>query len=154
MWRTLIRSYDPEARFGRRATPACLAALEITFSGEVPPALLALLCDLDGAIDGQGCAICWCAERIRDENMRMRMSPLYRECYMPFEPLLFFGEVADGQRAGLAIIPGMITQPNVYVWDPRNDSRIWVAASLGHYLLERLRRLAARPAPTLTEATA
>jgi hypothetical protein len=137
-----------------RALPDCLAALEITFPGEVPFALLALLRDLDGAIDGQGCAICWCAERIRDENIRMRTSSLYRECYMPFEPLLFFGEEAEGRRVGLAIIPGMIAQPNVYVWDPRNDSRIWVAASLGHYLLERLRRQAAQPVPALTEATA
>ncbi len=139
MWRTLIRSYDPEARIGARATPACLEALEITFP-QVPRELVALLCDLDGTMDGQGRALCWCAERIRDENVRMRTSPLYRECYMPFDSLLFFAEEEDGRRVGLAIISGRIAQPNVYVWDPRNDSRAWVAVSLGQYLRERRRQ--------------
>jgi hypothetical protein len=140
VWQTLIRSYDPAARCGAGATSRGLAALEITFAGEVPRALVELLRVLDGAVDGQGSALCWCAERIRDENVRMRTSPLYRESYMPFDALLFFAEEERGRRVGLAIIAGMIAQPNVYIWDPVNDSRTWVAASLGQYLLARARR--------------
>ena|SRR5690348_3568311 len=140
VWQTLIRSYDPAAQCGTGAKSAGLAALEISFAGEVPPALVELLRTLDGAFDGQGSALCWCAERIRDENLRMRTSPLYRESYMPFDSLLFFAEEECGRRVGLAVIPGMITQPNVYMWDPVNDSRTWVAASLGQYLLARARR--------------
>jgi SUKH superfamily protein len=140
VWQTLIRSYDPEARCGAGATSAGLAALEITFSGQVPGALVGLLCVLDGALDGHGSALCWCAERIRDENVRMRTSPLYRETFMPFDSLLFFAEEEGGRRVGLAVIPGMIVQPNVYVWDPSTDSRTWIAPSLGEYLLARVRR--------------
>ncbi len=153
MWQTLIRSYDPEALCGAGATSTGLATLEITFAGQVPAALVELLRVLDGALDGQGSALCWCAERIRDENVRMRTSPLYRETYMPFDALLFFAEEESGRRVGLAVIPGMIVQPNVYVWDPANDSRIWVAPSLGQYLLARARR-GSCPARAMESATA
>lgn len=62
----------------------------------------------------------------------------YRESYMPFNHLLFFGDGVDGIRFAFVIIGGHIDQDRVYGWYPIGDDRTLLAPSLRAYVEELL----------------
>lgn len=134
MWRELIRSLCPASEFAPPATPEQLAEAEAAVGVALPPELADLLRESNGVAGDYGLGLVWSAERIAADNARFRLHPDFRLLYMPFDPLLFFGDAGNGDQFALAITAGVVRRPDVFVWDHETDSRSWVAPSLKVYL--------------------
>jgi hypothetical protein len=76
----------------------------------------------------------WPVERIEAENVRFRSCGELRARYMPFDHLLFFADAGNLYRFAFGICGETARQPQVFVWDREDDSRIWAAPSFAMYL--------------------
>ena len=104
MWREMIKPLEPHATF------------------------------TDGVTGQYGLHLIWSTDEIEKLNLQVREQPGFRSTYMPLDSLLFFADAGDGEWFALGIIEGSIKKPDVYVWNPIDDSRTWVAPSIQKYL--------------------
>ena len=73
----------------------------------------------------------WSLEQIVQQNLYFRTAPDFAGLYMPFDPLLFFGDKGGGDQFAFVVTP---RRPDIFVWDHESDSRRWVANDLSDYL--------------------
>ncbi|MEU4228909.1 SMI1/KNR4 family protein [Nonomuraea sp. NPDC026600] len=118
---------------GSPAVSESIAGIEDAIGRPVPEALAQLLRETDGIEDEYGSHIVCPAKLIREHNQSLRTSPGFRELYMPFDGLLFFGEAGNGDLFGVPLLDGE-GRSDVYVWDHEDDSRSWVASDLQQYI--------------------
>ncbi|GIJ44801.1 SMI1/KNR4 family protein [Virgisporangium aliadipatigenens] len=130
-WRELVAGLLPEATFGEPATGAEVRAIVDGLGQPVPKDLTALLCEVGSVRDSYGTEVVWSAARILRDNRSFRADADYRSLYMPFEPLMFFGDAPDASQFGFVRQP---VRPDVFVWDHETDGRWWVARDLEDYL--------------------
>ena len=76
----------------------------------------------------------WPLDRIINDNIEFRTTKAFSELYMPFDNLLFFGDAGNGDQFAYPITAGRIRRPDVFAWNHEDDSRMWVAPSLGKYI--------------------
>ena len=134
MWREFIQSLSGDCTFNSPAAPAAIAAAERYLKIGFPAELLELLSESNGVQGQYGLGLIWPVERILADNLSFRTRPDFREIYMPFDHLLFFGDAGNGDQFAFSICAGAIRRPDVFAWDHENDSRPWVAPSLRIYL--------------------
>ena len=134
MWIEFIRQLEPEAEFAEGATSERLAHFEQTLHVALPDDLKSLLRESDGVYGAYGLHLIWSVDEIEELNRQRREHPGFRSTYMPLDSLLLFADAGDGEMFALGIIEGMIQRPFVYVWNPINDSRTFVAPSIRRYL--------------------
>jgi hypothetical protein len=134
MWSDILAGF-PAAEPHPPADPAALDRIEQSLGQPLPPALRAFLLESDG-LDGEyGEEVVWSAERIARDNIDFRTAPELRSLYMPFEPLLFFGDNGGGDQFAFVRIPERPERDDdVFVWDHETDSRSLVSGSLEGYL--------------------
>ena len=131
MWRQLITDLGRQVGLAVPATVEMIAALEKALGQPVPPPLAELLWETNG-VEGEYSPLVWSAEEIVTNNLQFRTNPDFAEIYMPFIPLLFFGDNGGGDQFAFAY--PLEHHIGVYVWDHETDSRQWVARSLEAYL--------------------
>ena len=134
MWRSKIQTLTKSAKFADPASFSAIERIENTFETTVPNELRDLLCETDGVEGEYGLGLVWNCARILKDNLQFRSSLKFAELYMPFQPLLFFGDAGNGDQFAFAIRNGKILSSDIYVWNHENDSRTWVAPSLEKYL--------------------
>ena len=78
-----------------------------------------------------GLGLLWSAERIEADNLNFRTFPAFKELYMPFDALLFFGDAGNGDQFAYIVLRREVRRSDIFVWDHETDSRTWVAPSLG-----------------------
>lgn len=93
--------------------------------------LVALLLETNGVIGENGLALIWPVERIAEDNITFRTTPAFADLYMPFDPLVFFGDAGNGDQFAFVLRDG---RKDVFAWNHENDSRTWVAPRLDRYL--------------------
>lgn len=98
---------------------------------QLPSELISLLSESDGVEGEYGMGLVWSIDQIVKENLALRRDTDLARLYMPFDPLLFFGDAGNGDLFALVPHTG---GPDVYAWNHENDSRIWVAGRLAQYL--------------------
>jgi hypothetical protein len=125
-----VRLADP-------TTEAVIAEAGRALGSALPNGLTSLLVETDGLADQYGFGLVWPVERLVERNLEMRAATDFADLYMPFDCLLFFGEIGNGDLVGFRILHG-ITPDEVYVWDHELDSRIWIAPTLAAYLRKQL----------------
>ncbi|MFG3048814.1 SMI1/KNR4 family protein [Streptomyces sp. NPDC048241] len=128
MWPELIATLPESAP---PASEAALTDCATALGHPLPADLTGLLAAADGVTDEYGTELVFSAERIAAENLALRGGAGFAELYMPFDPLVFFGETGGGDLFALL---ARIDRPDVFVWDHETDSRTWVARSLADYL--------------------
>ncbi len=65
----------------------------------------------------------------------MRMTVAFKELYMPFDHLVFFGEDGGGDLFAFAVhADGRNHKDDIYRWDHETDGRSWYAACLEQFL--------------------
>lgn len=116
---------------GAAAPESALRAAERRLGQSLPDELAALLAETDGVEGDYGLGLIWPVDRIVAENLALRGDADLARLYMPFDPLLFFGDAGNGDLFALVPHTG---RPDVFAWNHENDSRIWVAPRLGTYL--------------------
>ena len=140
MWRELIEGllarteHKPKPEFSRPAGILELIGVEETLEVKLPDELKSFLRETNGVSDEYGCNHIWEAQRIEQDNIAIRADQEYKQIYMPFDNLLFFGDAGNGDQFAFIVINGEVRGTEVFVWDHENDSRTWVAPSLKKYL--------------------
>lgn len=119
-----------EATFNRGANTERLADLAAALGHQLPNDLGDLLAESDGVEGEYGLGLVWDSDRIARDNAEFRTNETFRDLYMPFDGLVFFGDAGNGDQFALSLSGNN----EVYVWDHENDSRRWVAPSVMAYL--------------------
>ncbi|MEU8542115.1 SMI1/KNR4 family protein [Streptomyces sp. NPDC048717] len=131
MWTETLRALPGTATLSSPAPEAALSRCAAALGHPLPADLIALLRASDGIEGEYGDGLVWSAEHIGTENRSLRDDAELASLYMPFDPLLFFGDAGNGDL--FALLSG-IDRPDVFVWDHETDSRTWVAPNLATYL--------------------
>jgi hypothetical protein len=131
VWTELIASLPGTTILREAATETALRDVERQLGQSLPTELAALLAESNGIEGEYGLGLVWPVAHIIKENLALRGDVDLGRLYMPFDPLLFFGDAGNGDL--FAIVPHT-GRPDVYAWNHENDSRAWVAPSLGKYL--------------------
>ncbi|MEK2476212.1 MULTISPECIES: SMI1/KNR4 family protein [Streptomyces] len=131
MWREMISRIADSAELCSPAPDAAVMGVEARFPQELPVNLRQLLNETNGVMDEYGTEIIWSAERILQDNVAFRSEASFRELYMSFDELLFFGDNGGGDQFAFVRSP---RREDVFVWEHETDSRNWVASSLEDYI--------------------
>src|SRR5471032_2605669 len=123
MWRAFIQSLSSDCTFNVPVVPETLAAAQKCLQVEFPAELVELLSESDGVQGEDGLGLVWPLERIVNDNLSFRAQPDFRELYMPFDCLLFFGDAGNGDQFAFSICAGAIGRPDIFAWEHENDSR-------------------------------
>jgi hypothetical protein len=99
-----------------------------------PTELIEVFSESDGVAGKYGLGLVWPLKRMVADNLSFRSNIEFRELYMPFDCLLFFGDAGNGDQFAYSIRGGAIRSSDVFAWDHESDSRQWVAPSLRTYL--------------------
>jgi hypothetical protein len=133
MWRDLAqRSLDAHLADAVSQHDVELAESELGI--RLPLELAEFLLESDGIVAVNGVNLVWPLRRIVDDNLAFRANEDFRELYMPFDPLLFFGEAGSGDQFAYVVLAGEVRAPDIYAWDHENDSRYWVASGLRQFI--------------------
>lgn len=135
-WRDFVSSLEPRSESRKltgAANPDYLQRIESTLEVTLPDALRSLLLQTDGVEGSYGLGLVWPSARILDDNVMFRTSTDFRQLYMPFDPLLFFGDAGNGDQFAYTIRAGRV-RADIFVWNHENDSRTWIAPDLQRYL--------------------
>ncbi|KQW17499.1 SMI1/KNR4 family protein [Streptomyces sp. Root369] len=134
MWREISFEFTSSG-LHVAATEEALVLVEERLGQPIPQSLRSLLAESDGISAAYGMEIVWSAERILVENMSIREDVQFRDLYMPFDPLLFFGDNGAGDQFAFVRMP---EREDVFVWDHETDSRNWISPSLENFLRSAL----------------
>lgn len=130
MWREISEAF-PSVELRSPADSAILDRIEETLGQPLPADLRSFLLESDGLSDEYGTDLVWSAERILSDNLSFRENEQFRSLYMPFDPLVFFGDNGGGDQFAFVRLP---ERNEVFVWDHETDDRSLVAPSLETYL--------------------
>ncbi len=137
----MVASVAPDAEFAEPATEIRLAALEQTLGIHLPEKLRQLLLEFDGLTADSGADVVLSVARIGQHNHQFRTEKSFRELYMPFDHLLFFGEDGGGDQFAFAVqADGEIHTPDIFCWEHETDARSWYASGLEQFFERRFRR--------------
>jgi hypothetical protein len=140
-WKQLTKSYASDAKFARPAKEASIAAVEQSLGIRVPEQLREFWLEADGFTADYGSRVIWSVSHLDEQNRDFRNTPAFKELYMPFDHLLFFGDHSGGDQFGFAIhADGLIHKHDVFRWDHETDSRHWFAGGLEQFLEIRLKK--------------
>jgi len=134
MWKQLLESLSSQQTYFPPANNEAIRELEQAFGVALPAELLSLLAESNGVYVNDGLRLIWPVEVILQENIDYRGNPEFKDIYMPFEPLLFFGDAGNGDQFAFVILDGIIRTSHVYAWNHEDDSRNWVAPSVKKYV--------------------
>jgi hypothetical protein len=131
MWKELIQKLTDKCEFMAPTTADQLDAAEEKLGVKFPDDLRSLLGESDGIEGEYGLGLVWPLDRIVEDNLNFRRSENFRDIYMPFDHLLFFGDAGNGDQFAFSIhADGVIHRFDVFAWNHEDDSRNWVAPSL------------------------
>jgi hypothetical protein len=134
VWRELLSKLSGDIRFTNPATSEEITAAENALDCHFPEELRSLLKESNGVTGEYSLPLAWSIDRIVAGNREFRTTPAFRELYMPFDHLLFFGDAGNGDQFAFAILDGQVRSQDVFMWDHENDGRPWVAPSLRRHL--------------------
>ena len=129
MWRELAaRALNAGLTDGASARQ--LREAETQLGIALPDELRDLLAETDGIVAEYGVNLVWPVDRIVADNLAFRANEDFRALYMPFDPLLFFGDAGNGDQFAYAILADGVRQRDIFAWDHETDSRSYVAFGL------------------------
>ena len=133
-WSELAKSHSANCEFFAPALWADVTSAEEKLAVRFPDELRQFLLESNGLHGEYGLGIIWPVERIVKDNQEFRENMDFQELYMPFDPLLFFGDAGNGDQFAFSILKGEVRRSDVFAWNHEDDSRQWVAPSLSKYL--------------------
>ncbi|MEU5209483.1 SMI1/KNR4 family protein [Streptomyces sp. NPDC020742] len=131
MWREMIAGFGGHVDFHNPVDDQILDQIEQQLGQPLPHPLKQLLLETDGLDDEFGTEVVWSAQRILEDNKQFRAEESFRDLYMPFDDLIFFGDNGGGDQFAFVRNP---KRNDVFVWDHETDARNWVSTSLEDYL--------------------
>ncbi|HSQ28883.1 MAG TPA: SMI1/KNR4 family protein [Gemmatimonadaceae bacterium] len=138
-WRRQLAEHGARLPFAEPADASTLDEAERTLGLALPIELRQLLEQCNGVTDRSGAAVIWSAAELAPRNAQFRGNPEFRQLYMPFDALFFFGEAGNGDQFFYRILAGEVREFDIYLWDHETDSRQWRASRLEAFLADVLR---------------
>ncbi|MFE0087493.1 SMI1/KNR4 family protein [Streptomyces sp. NPDC058991] len=135
MWKEAAAEALPDVEFRAAVDATALAEAERRLGRSLPSQLTALLMETDGMVGEYGTDVVWSLDRIVEQNLLFWSPNTFPGLYMPFDPLLFFGDNSGGDQFAFVLVP---ERPDIFVWDHETDSRLWAAGELADYLQRSL----------------
>jgi hypothetical protein len=132
-WREFLENIAAEFTFHSPASTEGIEKAEASLDLLFPEKLRSLLKESNGVEGSYGLGLIWNTERITKDNLFFRQFSDYKDIYMPFDHLLFFGDAGNGDQFAFAILNGKIQRSDIFVWNHEDDSRQWVAPALDVY---------------------
>lgn len=133
MWRELVQRFYPEHLFQAGTGEAAVSQAERRLGHPLPTDLRDLLGESNGVFGAYGLGLVWPISRIVEDNLAFRTNADFRELYMPFDSLLFFGDAGNGDQFAFRLV-SVLWDKDIYAWNHEDDSRTWVAPDLAQYL--------------------
>lgn len=134
MWRELVAGLEPDHEFRSPASPAEIGAVARCVGCALPADLISALEESNGLFGAYGHGLVWSTETMLEQNQQMRSTDAFRDLYMPFDCLLFFGDAGNGDLFGYSILAGEVRRNDIFAWNHEDDSRTWVAPGLQRYV--------------------
>ncbi len=123
-------------------TSELLTEIEAKLGIKLPLELKRLYVETNGIQDTTLCSIVVPAKELISKNFVMRSEESFKDLYMPFDNLLFFGDGGNGDLYAYPIkMDGKIDTISIFVWDHEDDSRKWVAADIRDLILRKISKL-------------
>jgi Protein involved in beta-1,3-glucan synthesis len=138
MWIEFFNSFVDYCNFKKPVTQSDFIDVEKELNVTLPGDLKSLLCESDGVEAEYRIDLIWSLEKIRSENLLFRKSDDFKELYMPFDCLLFFGDAGNGDQFAYSTQNGELFSEEIYVWNHEDDSRTLLAPSLKEFVQEWL----------------
>ena len=140
-WKQLVLRYASDAKFAPPTTEPQVAEVEQSLGIKLPSGLREFLLEADGLTADYGSRVIWSAFDIVEQNQLFRTTVAFKELYLPFDHLLFFGDHSGGDLFAFPIqADGQIHKNDVFCWDHETDSRSWFAGGLEQYVENRLEK--------------
>src|SRR5688572_3584553 len=133
MWRELVSQLFGAARFRAPAAAHELQEVESALRVTLPADLRSLLLESNGVAAYYSAPLVWSAAEMIEQNLLFRRNPDFRDLYMPFDALFFFGAEGNGDQFAYRILDGEIREPWIYEWSHESDNREWFAHDLRDY---------------------
>jgi hypothetical protein len=141
-WKQLLIRLGGNCEFKAPATESQLATIQRALGVTLPEQLREILLESDGITADYDAGLVWSASDIVSRNREFRTFVDFRELYMPFEHLLFFGDNGGGDQFAFAIhADGQIHKREIFRWEHETDARSWFAGHLEQFFEFRLRKM-------------
>jgi hypothetical protein len=138
MWKEKLQKRMDDVKFNPPASSDDIAVAEATLQVRFPKDLQDLLKEADGIAGLYGVELIWSTKHIGKMNSELRTKPDFKEMYMSFDELLFFGDAGNGDLFAYTILSGAVRHDDIFMWNHENDSRVWIASSLDKYLEQQV----------------
>ena len=130
MWKEFINGISDTCKFEQPVSEKEILVTENELNFKLPSDLKNLLYETNGVKGDYALDLIWSLERIKKDNLSFRSSNDFKELYMPFDSLLFFGDAGNGDQFAFTILNGTSSKDDIFVWNHEDDSRMWIAPSL------------------------
>lgn len=130
MWTDFLKSLTSSYEFSPPVTSQQIVDAEATLGHSLPKHLKAFYLETNGTYHQENFLnVVWTLEKLVKDNLEFRQNLDFESLYMPFDNLLFFGELGNGDLFAFAILKDGATR-DIYTWNHEDDSRQWAAGSL------------------------
>ena len=133
-WRSYLSELGPTISLREPASSEAVLELRSDLGHGLSPELESLLVQSNGVLGEYDLDLVWPTSRIKSDNQLFRANADFRELYMPFDSLLFFGDAGNGDQFAFPVLAGQVRRSDVFVWNHEDDSRTWIASSLHQFL--------------------
>jgi hypothetical protein len=133
MWVELIKKCTNDCEFNAPANFVIIERAEKELGIEFHKDLRAALMESDGIVGEYGLGVLWTVDRIKSDNLEFRINSDFKDLYMPFDSLLFFADVGNGDQFAYPVQNKKINRNDIFCWNHEDDSRNWVAPDLKTY---------------------
>ncbi|MFC1503619.1 SMI1/KNR4 family protein [Pseudomonadota bacterium] len=134
MWKHLVSTLGSDSRFETPANQSEIDNVEKSLNISLPCQLRECLQEANGIFGEYDLGLVWSLDKIVLTNLEFRQNQSFKELYMPFDSLLFFADVGNGDQFAFPIQAGQIRRDDVFVWNHEDDSRFWVAPDFKTYI--------------------
>lgn len=138
MWQDVIDSITDDYKLFPPATGVEIAQAEEKLGVTFPQELRSFLLESNGLRANCGASVIWSVEQIVKDNLEFRSIAEFKEMYMPFDCLLFFGDNGGGDQFAYPITSTGVDDLRIYMWDHETDGRPCYSYSIERYLRQLL----------------
>jgi len=129
-----------DAIFSLPVNQTALESTERKLNLSLPFHLREILLECGSVTADCSSGVIWSISDILVRNLEFRSMDAFRELYMPFNHLLFFGDDGGGDQFAFPIhADGKIHKPDIYRWEHETDSRSWFASDRKQYFERRFK---------------
>jgi hypothetical protein len=135
-WVQWLPTLHEEIRLKNPASSQAIEEAERALHVQFTEELRSVLSVSNGVMGLLGCWLVWPVEEIVKTNMELRTMEGMKKLYMPFDHLLFIGDVGNGDYFAYPIMADgtMSLTHGIFRWDHEMDNRAWVASTLRQYM--------------------